>query len=186
MRGSANALRRESYRMDERLRFCGSVAGWGEDGGVCQKSISPARPATRSSRATKYSGDRGTDRPLSTAPIGRAKQTGVQVEKLIVQLDGEQTSWGAPKIREKLRRLHTQYPYPPSAPCTRCWIGTGWRAEVEEAAPKPKAPVYRSPPHPTTVVHDYKGEFMLADKTLLLSAHHHRLSPAATSCAVMP
>ncbi len=37
---------------------------------------------------------------------------GVLIETLIVQLKNEHSSWGAPKIREKLRRLHSEITLP--------------------------------------------------------------------------
>ena len=45
-----------------------------------------------------------TDR--SRRPYRQANRLPVQVETLIVRLKKEKPSWGAPKIRERLRRLH--------------------------------------------------------------------------------
>jgi hypothetical protein len=47
-----------------------------------------------------------TDR--SRRPYRHANRLPFQVEKLIVQLKKENPSWGAPKIREKLKRLHSE------------------------------------------------------------------------------
>jgi len=46
-----------------------------------------------------------TDR--SRRPYRQANQLPLQVQTLIVRLKREHPSWGAPKIREKLRRLHS-------------------------------------------------------------------------------
>ena len=51
-----------------------------------------------------------TDR--SRRPYRQANQLPFQIEALIVQLTRERPSWGAPKIREKLRRLHSEIPSP--------------------------------------------------------------------------
>ena len=51
-----------------------------------------------------------TDR--SRRPYRHANRLPFQVEKMIVQLKKEHPSWGAPKIREKLRRLHTEISLP--------------------------------------------------------------------------
>ena len=51
-----------------------------------------------------------TDR--SRRPYRHANQLPFQIEKLIVQLKHERPSWGAPKIREKLRRLHSDVQLP--------------------------------------------------------------------------
>jgi len=45
-----------------------------------------------------------TDR--SRRPYRQANRLPVQLETLIVRLKKERPSWGAPKIRERLRRLH--------------------------------------------------------------------------------
>jgi hypothetical protein len=51
-----------------------------------------------------------TDR--SRRPYRQANQLPLQIEKLILRLKRERPSWGAPKIREKLRRLHSDIPTP--------------------------------------------------------------------------
>ena len=45
-----------------------------------------------------------TDR--SRRPYRQANQLPMQIEKLIVRLKKEKPSWGAPKIRERLRRRY--------------------------------------------------------------------------------
>jgi len=51
-----------------------------------------------------------TDR--SRRPYRQANQLPFQIEALIVQLKRERPSWRAPKIREKLRRRHSEIPSP--------------------------------------------------------------------------
>jgi hypothetical protein len=51
-----------------------------------------------------------TDR--SRRPYRHANRLPFQIEKLIVQLKRQRPSWGAPKIREKLRRLHSEVQTP--------------------------------------------------------------------------
>jgi transposase len=51
-----------------------------------------------------------TDR--SRRPYRHANQLPLPIEKLIVQLKRQRPSWGAPKIREKLRRLHSDIQTP--------------------------------------------------------------------------
>src|SRR5580704_5297875 len=64
-------------------------------------SASRARPATRSSRATTKCLEGLTDR--SRRPYRHANQLPFQIETQIVRLKQDRPSWGAPKIREKLR-----------------------------------------------------------------------------------
>lgn len=51
-----------------------------------------------------------TDR--SRRPCRHARQLPFQIEKAIVQLKQEHPSWGAPKIRERLRRKHSDLQCP--------------------------------------------------------------------------
>jgi len=51
-----------------------------------------------------------TDR--SRRPYRQASRLPLQLEKLIAQLKREHPTWGAPKIREKIRRLHEDLPLP--------------------------------------------------------------------------
>jgi transposase len=48
------------------------------------------------------------------------------VEQAILRLTREYPSWGAPKIRERLRGHCRACGVPPSAPCMPCWIATVW------------------------------------------------------------
>src|SRR5579864_660981 len=85
---------------------CRPIARRGEDGG--------AVPGVEISRKTGYKifarykdcGVEGlTDR--SRRPYRHARQLPFQIEKAIIQLKQEHMSWGAPKIRERLRRKHS-------------------------------------------------------------------------------
>jgi len=51
-----------------------------------------------------------TDR--TRRPMRYANQLPFQVESKIVQLKKERRNWGAPKIRERLRKLHPDIPLP--------------------------------------------------------------------------
>src|SRR5665213_109274 len=66
----------ECRKMDERLRFIARYKHWGLEG--------------------------LTDR--SRRPYRQANRLPFQIESLIVQLRREHLSWGAPKIREKIKR----------------------------------------------------------------------------------
>lgn len=48
----------------------------------------------------------------SRRPYRQANRLPFQIEALIVQLKKEHPSWGAPKIREKIRRRHTEISLP--------------------------------------------------------------------------
>jgi putative transposase len=92
--------------MEEHLKFIAPRLGRGEDAPLCREfSIS---------RKTGYKilspyNDTGlqalTDR--SRRPYRHANRLPFQIETLIVHLKQDKPAWGAPKIRERLRR-----PYP--------------------------------------------------------------------------
>ena len=136
--------------MDERLRFVARFLG-GETMAVLCREFDISRK-TGYKIYERYK-DRGvvglTDR--SRRPYRHANQLPVQVETLIVRLRREHPSWGAPKIREKLRRSTTVCKHPPSAPCTRSWIGMAWSAVAAAAViTTRRVPAYRDPTCPMT------------------------------------
>src|SRR5690348_12496887 len=91
--------------MDERLKFIARLLDGEQMAGLCR--------AFSISRKTGYKIlDRYCDVGLhglsdrSRRPYRQANQLPVQIETLIVRLKREKPSWGAPKIRERLRRLY--------------------------------------------------------------------------------
>ena len=60
-----------------------------------------------------------TDR--SRRPYRHARQLPFQIEKVILQLKQKHPSWGAPKIRERLRRQHSDV-HCPTARCSKTAI----------------------------------------------------------------
>ncbi len=83
--------------MDERLRFVARLL----DG----EKMAPLCREFDISRKTGYKiFERYEDR--SRRPYRHANQLPFQIEKQIVELKKERPTWGAPKIREKLRRLY--------------------------------------------------------------------------------
>jgi transposase len=111
--------------MEERLRFVGRLLD-GEamtdvcrDFGVSRKTGYKIFDRYKDCDITAF-----TDR--SRRPYRQANQLPAPIEATIVRLKREYPGWGAPKIREKLRRQFTGPICRRSAPCTRCWIATIW------------------------------------------------------------
>jgi YD repeat-containing protein len=89
-----------------------------------------------------------------------------QIETLIVELKKKHPSWGAPKIREKLRRLHSEIQLPAistvHAVLDRHGLVTPGRRSVRYHA---EGTGLSTPTRPNDLwCADYKGEFMLADE----------------------
>jgi len=90
--------------MDERLKFVARLLDGEKMAVLCREFDIARKTGYKIFNRYKDCGLRGlTDR--SRRPYRQANQLPFQIEKRIVQLKQEHLSWGAPKIREKLRRL---------------------------------------------------------------------------------
>jgi putative transposase len=97
--------------MDERLRFVARLLDGEKMAALCREFDVSRKTGYKIFQRYKDCGLEGlTDR--SRRPYRQANQLPFQIEQLIVRLKRERPSWGAPKIREKLRRLHSEIPTP--------------------------------------------------------------------------
>ena len=93
--------------MDERLRFVARLLEGEKMAVLCREFDISRKTGYKIFSRYKDCGMEGlTDR--SRRPYRHANRLPFQIEKLIVQLKEEHPSWGAPKIREKIRRLHSE------------------------------------------------------------------------------
>ena len=91
--------------MEERLRFVARLLDGEKMAGLCREFGISRRTGYKIFNRYKDSGLNAlTDR--SRRPYRQANQLPFQIEKLIVKLKKEYPHWGAPKIRERLRRLY--------------------------------------------------------------------------------
>lgn len=104
-----------------------------------------------------------TDR--SRRPYRQANRLPFQVETLIVQLKKEHPSWGAPKIREKIRRLHSQISLPAISTVHAVLDRHHLVARGRRPRYHAQGTTLSRPTRPNELWWaDYKGEFTLADK----------------------
>ena len=104
-----------------------------------------------------------TDR--SRRPYRHANRLPFQIEKLIVALKRERPSWGAPKIREKLRRQHSDVQTPAISTVHAVLYRHGLVNRARKRRHKAHGTALSRPLRPNDLwCADYKGEFMLADK----------------------
>ena len=97
--------------MDERMRFVARLLDGEKMAVLCREFDISRKTGYKIFNRYQGCGLEGlTDR--SRRPYRQANKLPFQVEKLIVQLKQERPSWGAPKIREKLRRLHSDVQLP--------------------------------------------------------------------------
>jgi putative transposase len=151
--------------MDERLRFVARLLEGEQMAGLCREFQISRKTGYKLFQRYRDCGVDGlTDR--SRRPYRQANRLPFQVETLIVRLRQEHPSWGAPKIREKLRRLHNDVQLPAistvHAVLDRHGLVSRGRGRHRHKA---EGTGLSKPTHPNDLwCADYKGEFMLADK----------------------
>src|SRR6202142_2872224 len=155
----------ECRKMDERLRFIARLLDGERMAGLCREFDISRQTGYKIYSRYKDCGLEGlTDR--SRRPYRQANRLPFQTEALIVRLKREHPSWGAPKIREKLRRLHSDLTLPAistvHAVLDRNRLVTRGRRHHHYKA---EGTGLSKPDSPNDLwCADYKGEFMLADK----------------------
>jgi len=130
--------------MDERLRFVARLLDGEKMAPLCRSFGISRKTGYKIFERYKETGLEGlTDR--SRRPYRQANQLPFQVEQLIVTLKKEQPSWGAPKIRERLKRRYPDVHTPAvSTVHTQCWTATTWSTGGGVVGTEPRAPRCRS------------------------------------------
>ena len=154
----------ECYKMDERLRFVARLLDGEKMAALCREFDVSRKTGYKIFQRYKACGLEGlTDR--SRRPYRQANQLPLQIEKLIVQLKRERPSWGAPKIREKLRRLHSDMQTPAISTVHAVLDRHGLVSRGRKRRYKAQGTTLSKPRLPNDLwCADYKGEFMLADR----------------------
>ena len=164
---------KECHVMDERLRFVARLLEGEKMAPLCAEFGISRKTGYKISTATRTAGSRpsaiGPDRPHR-----QANRLPAPMEATIVRLKRENPGWGAPKIREKLRRSSPARTCRPSARSMRCSTVTPWCTTAPAAAARDgtalSRPTNRMPSGaPTTKASSCSAI------ALLLSADDHRL-----------
>jgi putative transposase len=150
--------------MDERLRFVARLLDGEKMAALCREFDVSRKTGYKIFQRYKDCGLEGlTDR--SRRPYRQANQLPFQIERLIVQLKREHPSWGAPKIREKLRRLHSELQIPAISTVHAVLDRHGLVSRGRKRRYRAQGTTLSKPLHPNALwCADYKGEFMLADR----------------------
>ena len=154
----------ECYQMDERLRFVARLLDGEKMAALCREFDVSRKTGYKIFARYKDCGLEGlTDR--SRRPYRHANRLPFQIEKLIVQLKKEHPSWGAPKIREKLRRQHGGIQLPAISTVHAVLDRHGLVTRGRRRRFKAEGTTLSQPTRANDLwCADYKGEFMLADK----------------------
>jgi putative transposase len=150
--------------MDERLRFVARLLDGEKMAAVCREFDISRKTGYKIFQRYKDCGLDGlTDR--SRRPYRHANRLPFQIEKLIVQLKRERPSWGAPKIREKLRRQYREVQTPAISTVHAVLYRHGLVHHSRQRRPKAQGTPLSRPVAPNDLwCADYKGEFMLANR----------------------
>ena len=150
--------------MDERLRFVARLLDGEKMAVLCREFEISRKTGYKIFSRYKDCGIEGlTDR--SRRPYRHARQLPFQIEKAIVQLKQEHPSWGAPKIRERLRRKHSEIHCPAISTVHAILDRNGLVKRRRRRIYKPEGTPLAHPHNPNELwCADYKGEFMLADR----------------------
>src|SRR5436853_565083 len=154
----------ECQKMDERLRFVARLLEGEKMAALCREFDISRQTGHKFYKRYKDLGLQGlTDR--SRRPYRQANRLPERVESLIVQLRREHPSWGAPKIREKIKRLGLGVSLPAISTVHAVLdrhglVSRGRRRHHFKA----EGTGLSRPDQPNDLwCADYKGEFMLAD-----------------------
>ena len=150
--------------MDERLRFVARLLDGEKMAPLCREFDISRPTGYKIFERYKDCGLSGlTDR--SRRPYRHANQLPFQIEKRIIELKRERPSWGAPKIREKLRRLYPEVQCPAISTVHAVLDRHDLVKRRRRRRYKAEGTPLSRPLEPNDLwCADYKGEFMLADK----------------------
>ena len=150
--------------MDERIRFIARLLDGEKMAPLCRSFGISRKTGYKIFDRYKTMGIEGlTDR--SRRPYRQANRLPFQIESLIVNLKKDQPSWGAPKIREKLRRLYPDIHTPAVSTVHAVLDRNGLVKRRRKKRFKAMGTGLAGSKAPNDLwCADYKGEFMLTDK----------------------
>ena len=155
---------KECQIVQERLRFIARLLDGEKMAGLCREFGISRKTGYKIYNRYKDCGIDGlTDR--SRRPYRHANQLPMQIEKLIVNLKKEYPHWGAPKIRERLRRVYPDVHCPAISTVHAVLDRNGLVKRRKRRRYKAQGTALSRATTPNELwCADYKGEFMLTDR----------------------
>ena len=155
---------KECHVVDERVRFVARLLDGEKMAGLCREfGISRKTGYKIFERFQDHGAEAFTDR--SRRPYRQAQQLPAVVEAQIVGLKREYLSWGAPKIRERLRRKYPDLRCPAISTVHAVLDRHGLVERRRRRRYKAKGTALSRPGQPNELwCADFKGEFQLADR----------------------
>ena len=150
--------------MDERLRFVARILDGEKMAPLCREFDISRKTGYKIFDRYKDCGLEGlTDR--SRRPYRHANQLPFQIEHQIIELKHDKPSWGAPKIREMLRRRYPDVQCPAISTVHAVLDRHGLVKRRRRRRFRAQGTPLSKPLAPNDLwCADYKGEFMLADR----------------------
>ncbi len=155
---------KECHVVDDRLRFVARLLDGEKMAPLCKEFGISRKTGYKIYDRYKDCGIQGlTDR--SRRPYRHANQLPMVVEKAIVGMKREYPSWGAPKIRERLRRRCPELLCPAISTVHAVLDRHGLVTRRKRRRGRVRGTVLSRPRQPNDLwCADYKGEFMLANR----------------------
>ena len=155
---------KECEIVEERLRFIARLLDGEKMAGLCREFGISRKTGYKIYHRYKDCGIDGlTDR--SRRPYRHANQLPMQIEKLIVNFKKEFPHWGAPKIRERLRRRYPEVHCPAISTVHAVLDRNDLVKRRKRRRQKAQGTALSRATEPNQLwCADYKGEFMLADR----------------------
>jgi putative transposase len=150
--------------MDERVRFVARVMEGEKMAVVCRDFGISRKTGYKIFERYKDCGLEGL-KDRSRRPYRQANQLPFQLESLILRFKQQRPSWGAPKIREKIRRQYSGIHLPAISTVHAVLDRHGLVSKDRKRRYRANGTELSKPDQPNDLwCADYKGEFMLADR----------------------
>jgi putative transposase len=155
---------KECNKVDERMKFIARLLSGEKMAVLCREFNISRKTGYKIYSRYKESGIEAlTDR--SRRPNRHANQLPMQIERMIVRLKEEYPSWGAPKIREKLRREYPEICLPAISTVHALLDRHGLVTKRRRSRTRAHGTALSIACSPNKLwCADYKGEFMLRNR----------------------
>jgi putative transposase len=153
-----------SIIMDEKMKFIGRLLHGDKMAELCREFGISRKTGYKFWNRYKDIGLYGlTDR--TRRPVRYANQLPMQIENEIIRIKQDKPSWGAPKIRERLRRKYPEVKTPAKSTIHCILDRHGLVKRRKSRRFKPEGTPLQNQNKPNDLwCADFKGEFMLANK----------------------
>jgi len=150
--------------MDERLRFVARLLDGDKMASLCREFGISRKTGYKIFNRYKDFGIQGLE-DKARRPYRHANKLPFQIEKAIVKIKKEHSTWGAPKIRDKLIKIYPMFKPPAKSTVHAVLDRHGLVKRRKRRRYKAQGTRLNQAPSPNVLwCADYKGQFMLGNK----------------------